>query len=355
MCTLKPDQMKKLIIPIVLMLMLASCHKYGPPAISGGSVIVINEGGYGHGDADISVYDPNTKTVSNNVFKLENGFSLGDVAQSLYLIGDTAYIVMNNSARVVVADAKHNFKYLYSINIAGSSPRYFLPVSNSKAYVTELYSNTIWVVNYRSGTVLRTIAVNGSTEQLINWGGKVYLEEATTPTFGTPSHPVHAVLAIDPNTDQITGSVPLASDPQSMVLVQNKLFVLCPRQDSPALSASIYQIDLAASSVSRKIDFQPTRSPDFIRYSALANQLLFSDSGGIYTMLPTDTVPPTAPFITSNGWNVYGLNADPTTGDIYISDAVDYQQASHIMRYSQSGTSIDRFTAGIITNGFVFK
>lgn len=345
------------IIAIAVMVILSSCHKDASTAISPGSVIVINEGGYGHGDADISVYDPIKKIVSNNVFKQENGFSLGDVAQSLYLIGDTAFIVMNNSARIVVADSKNNFKYLYSINIPGSSPRFFLPAGGSKAYVTELYSNTIWVIDYHAATVLRTIPVTGKTEHLISWGGKVYVEESTKPYLGAgvPSPSVHAVLVIDPLSDQIVNSIPLASDPASMVLAQNDLFVLSPPQDSPSLCASLYKINLSSSTISNKINFAASRMPNYVRYSALANQILFSDSGGIFKMQTTDTIIPLSPFITSNGWNVYGLNADPATGDVYVSDAVDYQQASHIMRFSQTGSAVDHFTAGIITNGFVFK
>jgi DNA-binding beta-propeller fold protein YncE len=341
----------------ICLIFLSSCHKDTSTAISPGSVIVINEGGYGHGDADISIYDPAKKVVSNNIFHLENGFSLGDVAQSLYLIGDTAYIVMNNSKKVVVADAKQNFKYLYSISLPQASPRFFLPVGGSKAYVTELYNNTIWVVDYRAGTILKTIPVNGKTEQLVSWGGKVYVDEATKPYlgFGTPSPSVHAILEIDPLTDQIINAIVLASDPGSMVLIQNDLFVLAPKQDSPSLHASFYKIDMASFSISKKIDFSPARTPNFVRYSSPANQILFSDSGGIYTMQATDTVIPTSAFIPSDNWNVYGLNADPSTGDIYISDAVDYQQASKVMRYSRTGSPLDRFSAGIITNGFVFK
>jgi hypothetical protein len=82
---------------------------------------------------------------------------------------------------------------------------------------------------------------------------------------------------------------------------------------------------------------------------------MYADSGGIFVMQPTDTIIPPNPFIVSQGWNIYGLNPDPVTGDIYISDAVDYQQASHIWRYSQTGVNLDHFNAGIISNGFVFE
>jgi hypothetical protein len=343
-----------LLILLIIML-ICSCHKPST-AIGSGSVIVINEGGYGHGNADLSIYNPTTKAVTNNIFSLENGgASLGDVAQSLYLINDTAYFVMNNSQKIVIADVKNNFKCIDTIYLVGSSPRYFLPVGGSKAYITELYANKIWVVDFRKRTLLKTIPVTGWTEQLVSWGGKVYVEEATTPTFGTTPVPVHAVLMIDPATDQIVNTMHLRSDPASIALTaRNKLFVLCP-QDTPSYGASLYRIDMASFAVEKQINFSPTRTPNYIRYSSFSNQLLYSDSGGIFVMQPTDTVIPTTPYIISQGWNVYALNANPSNGDIYISDAVDYQQASHIWRYSQSVGLLDHFSAGIISNGFVFE
>jgi hypothetical protein len=89
------------------------------------------------------------KNVVNDIFKSANGFVLGDVAQSLFLISDTAYIVLNNSQHVILADAAHNFKYIDTIGLPGASPRYFLPASGSKAYITELYANKIWIVDYQ--------------------------------------------------------------------------------------------------------------------------------------------------------------------------------------------------------------
>lgn len=340
------------LLVISILFLLCSCHKDNNSAITQGSVYIINEGGFQHGNASISVYDPSAKTVSNNVFFQENGYSLGDVAQSMYMIGDTAFIVLNNSAKVVVADAAHNFKYLYSINIPLSSPRFFLPAGGSKAYVSELYANKIWVVDYRLGTVIKTIPVSGWTEHMLSQNGKIYVQEQTNPG----ASPIHAILQINPNNDLITNTLPLSTDPSSMVITpQNKLLVLTPHQSTPPQNASLYSIDLNSFSIDRKIDFSATRTPNFLRYSPLTSQILFSDSGGIYAMNPTDTIIPSATFIHSNNWNVYGLNADPNTGDIYISDAVDYQQASHIMRYSKDGTAIDNFTAGIISNGFIFK
>jgi hypothetical protein len=336
---------------IALMVLLSSCGKVNNNTSNTGNVIIVNEGGFNHGDASISIYDPSRKVVTNNVFKAQNGFSLGDVAQSLYMVGDTAYIVMNNSQNIVVADAAHNFKYLYSINISSSSPRFFLPVSNTKAYVTDLYANKIWIVDHKAGTVTGSISVTGWTEQLVSSGGKVYVSVKTAPAGPT----VHKVLMIDPATDHVVSSIDLTSDPGSMALTdQNKLFVLTSVQVTPTVAASLNVIDLSSFSVSRKMDFDTAHTPSYLRYSGFTHRLLFADNG-IYNMAHTDTVLPHTVSITSNSWNVYGLNADPANGDIYISDALDYQQASRIMRYSKDGTLIDAFNAGIITNGFSFR
>ncbi len=342
----------------LLALLISSCHKESASTLGNGSVIIIDQGNFQHGNADLSVYNPTTKTVSNRVFSTENGFAMGDVAQSLFLLNDTAYIVMNNSQNIVIADAKNNFKYIDTILLPGSSPRYFLPVGGSKAYITELYANKIWVVDFRKRTLLKTISVNGWTEQLISWGGNVYVQEATTPYLGTGTQwpPVHAILMINPSTDQIVNSVALQSDPGGMALTaQNKLFVLSP-QDTPTNNAGLYEIDIASFSIQRQMNFSPSRTPNYLTYSPVSNQIMFNDAGGIFAMLPTDTTIPTSPYITSPGWAVvYGLNVNPSNGDIYVCDAVDYQQQSHIWRYSHSGSLVDHFTAGIISSGCVFE
>lgn len=340
---------------IIFLIFIASCSSKKPVGTGSGSVIVLNEGNFQHGNASLSIYNPISKSITNDIFSLENGGALlGDVAQSLCLLNDTAFIVINNSQKVVIADAANNFKYIDTIFMPGASPRYFLPVGGSKAYITELYANKIWVVDFRLRSILKTIPVSGWTENLYNWGGKVLVQEQTTPFS---SNPIHAILLIDPDNDRIVNSIDLNSDPGSMALTtDNQLFVLCPAPTGvPSGKAHLYNIDLPSLSVARTFSFDSTRTPAYIRYSNYSNQLLFSDNEGIFKMLPSDTNLPSQVFIPSQSWNVYGMNVNPENGDLYISNALDYQQASNIMRYSNSGMLIDQFKAGIITNGFVFE
>lgn len=345
--------MKKTLIAALTALtaFVCSCGKGKVSGNASGHVIVVNEGGFHHGDASISVYDPSSKSIVNNVFSAQNGFTLGDVAQCVYLLHDTAYIVMNSSKEIIIADASQNFRYIGHISMPNASPRYFQPVSGSKAYVTELYAHKIWIIDYRNGNVTGSIPVTGWTEQLLVYNDKVYVLEQTTPSEA----PVHKLLMIDPASDQIANDLDLATDPSGMVLTDDhKIRVLTSQQATPAVPASLYQIDVASLAVLGRLDFDVNAKPSYLRYSGYTHQLLFA-MDGIYKITQSDTTLPRSPFIASDHWNVYGLNADPDNGDIYISDAIDYQQASRIMRYSKDGSQIDAFSAGIITNGFVFR
>jgi DNA-binding beta-propeller fold protein YncE len=340
------------IIIFVVLLLLAGCGKDTKIIHQTGSVIVLNEGGFGHGTASVSLYDPAAKTVTNDVFHTTNGFMMGDVAQSLYQQDSIAYIVMNNSAKILRVNTARNFRYISSISIRGSSPRFFMPVTSHKAYVTELYANKIWVVDQTSDSVIGSIPVSGWTEDITTYGNHAYVLQKTAPT-GAASH---KVLQIDINDDRVINSIDLTSDPSSMVLVdEHHLYVMTAAQTTGSrVNAALYLIDPTSFTVTRRMEFAAGHTPGYIRYSTYTHQLLFADNG-ICKMDISDTVPAVTPFIPSNGWNVYGLNADPNNGDIYVCDAIDYQQASRIMRYSKEGQSIDAFHAGIITNGCYFK
>jgi len=59
--------------------------------------------------------------------------------------------------------------------------------------------------------------------------------------------------------------------------------------------------------------------------------------------------------ISQGSRNLYGLGVDPTTGNIYVSDAIDYVQKGKVYRYHPDGSLIDSFTAGVIPGGFYFQ
>ncbi len=64
---------------------------------------------------------------------------------------------------------------------------------------------------------------------------------------------------------------------------------------------------------------------------------------------------PDNPTINEETRNYYALGVDPTRNEIYISDALDYNQNGIVFRYSASGDFISSFEAGIIPGCFGFN
>ena len=86
----------------LLALVMSACGPKDPlpnhdDAIVGKGVFVINEGNFGYANASLTFYNPAEDTVANNLFYRVNGAPIGDVGQSLALIDDKLYIVVNNS------------------------------------------------------------------------------------------------------------------------------------------------------------------------------------------------------------------------------------------------------------------
>lgn len=50
-----------------------------------------------------------------------------------------------------------------------------------------------------------------------------------------------------------------------------------------------------------------------------------------------------------------GLTVNPANGEVYVADAIDYQQQGMIYRYSSEGVLIDEFYVGIIPGAFCWK
>lgn len=69
---------------------------------------VTNEGNFGTGNGSISFVDE-YGAVENDVFASINSFALGDVVQSMNIINDNAYILVNGSSKIEVASVSSKY------------------------------------------------------------------------------------------------------------------------------------------------------------------------------------------------------------------------------------------------------
>lgn len=308
-------------------------------------VYIVNEGTFNFGTAKISYYNIATDVVTGDLFKPANNRSLGDVAQSMCFFNNKAYVVVNNSGKIEVVDPK---TFVASATISGlKSPRYFLPVSDNKAYVTDLFSNSLAVVDLTTNTITKNIPCIGWTEQLVLASDKAFVTNYNSDKL----------YVVNTATDVIDDSIAVAYSCASITKDKNgHLWVLSSGNEKKNVFPELFKINPANNKVELSIRFSTlTDSPSRLCMNGSLDVLYYLAKDGVYKLSIDNAQLPTAPIINKDNYNLYGLGVDPKTETIYIADAVDYVQVGKIYRYNPDGSLVNSFAAGIIPSNFYFN
>ena len=307
---------------------------------SSSNVIVVNEGVFPFGNASISFLDGKTGEVNADIFKSTNNRDLGDVAQSAVTINGRLYVVVNNSKKIEVLD-KNNFRSLGTIT-GLTAPRYIVGVGNSKAYVSDIYSNQISVVDLNTLQITKTIYCSGWSEQMIYHLGKVYV------TNYWKSY----LYEIDPSKDVISDSIFIGKGAQSLVADKNDhLIISCGGYKIPQTDSKIIVLDLSTKKPVRVIPIT-NNYPSSLAINANRDSIYFLNTD-VYKISITDVnIGP--PFISSNSRQLYGMGLDIRSNQIFVADAIDYVQKGKVAVYSSGGNEMGSFDVGINPSGFCF-
>ncbi len=317
-------------------------------------LFIINEGCFQYGNATLSFYDPQNSNIENEVFLRANGMKLGDVAQSMTVRDGKGWIVVNNS-HVIFAIDVDTFKEIGRIENL-TSPRCIHFVSDEKAYVTQLWDNRIFIVDPRRYEVTGYIEVpdmdmeTGSTEQMVSIGRYVYCNCWSYQ---------NRILKIDTETDRVVDCLTVGIQPNSLVVDRNnKLWTITDGgyDGSPYghETPSLFRIDPETFSIEKEFRFRPGQSPSELNVNGDGSRVYWINDD-VWQMDVDAVRLPVSPLIRYRSTKYYGLTVDPLSGDVYVGDAIDYQQQGIIYRYTSSGEPIDSFYAGVSPGSFSWK
>ena len=349
-------------LAFALMLLLGtSCMKweYGleeefDTSASGGGLFICNEGNFQYGNATLSYYDPETKTVQNEVFYRANAMKLGDAAQSMIIRNGIGWVVVNNS-HVVFAIDINTFKEVGRITNL-TSPRYIHFLSDEKAYITQIWDNRIFVVNPKRYEVTGYIEIpnmtmeSGSTEQMVQYGDYLYVNCWSYQ---------NRIIKIDTRTDTVVDELVVGIQPTSLVMdCNNKLWTVTDGgyEGSPYghEAPSLYRIDVETFTIEKQFKFDFGDWPSEVQLNGTKDKIYWLNDD-VWEMDVTADRVPVRPFLPYNGTLYYGLTVCPRTGDVYVADAIDYVQQGMVYRYSKDRELIDSFYVGIIPGAFCWK
>ena len=352
-------KINKFLTVILSATILISCQKDSPtPNLPVGGLyengyFVTNEGNFGTGNGSVSFIDENG-LVSNNVFAQTNSFSLGDVVQSMQIINDHAYIVVNNSSKIEVANID-SMTYVTTIN-GLTSPRYILQVSAEKAYVSDWGIGGVHVVDLNTNTVISTINTGTGPEKMLIKDNKVFV--CNVGGWGLNN----TVSVIDADNDLVITNIIVGDKPNSIVEdASGYIWVLAGGNTEydanwnviAETPGELTKINSVTNSVEESVIFEVGDHPKGLIINESGNTLYFSNGSWSKSVYEYDTYNNTLltnPIISKDFYSL-GFN----NNYIYALDVKDFVQNGWSFRYTTNGELVDSTEVGIIPGGFCFR
>lgn len=302
--------------------------------------LVVNEGGFQQANATLGLIDLDERTFNDSFFIEAANAPLGDIFQSIYIEGDVAYLVVNNSGTIEVLNLS-TAEHLGTIS-GLSSPRY-LEINGTTAYATNLFENHLQVIDLSTFEVTAEIPFPGWSEQLIWLEGQLFVSCINCE---------HAYL-IDPVTAEITDSV--FTGPNTGYIKQlnnNNMVVVSTGSFDGTVSPSITLIN----SELEILDAKYLSAPNFngaVDIDLDRNTLYFADESVYSVSLLDSEIGDPQNFIDTEGKSIYKITAGPG-GDLYLTNARDFSSQGEILVYDHSGNFIYALEAGILPSTVYF-
>ncbi|MCQ2313761.1 MAG: hypothetical protein MJZ56_01115 [Bacteroidales bacterium] len=354
-------KIKLFIIAIMSISIITSCKKNDNDATSdvssiGKGVFVLNEGGFTVSNSSLTFYDTEMDTVCNNLFYKVNGGIIGDVAQSLTLADDNLFIVVNNSNYIYKTDAN-------TLKIKGNkaegfvSPRHLLVVNDEKAYVSDIAAKGLWIVNTETMQTTGFIETGNTTEKMVMIGDEVFV--CNWSNYYQPQTSDASFQVIDTRSDELVGTYGVGEQPNSIVVDCNEnIWILCGGEyDYTYWTVSGAKLCRVNPKTLEIKDFKFAdggyTSPSSLCIDDEGEKLYFLN-GDVFEMNINDLALPTKAFASADGRSFYSVAVSPE-GDVFVTDAKDYQSNGSVIRYSSDGEEKAVFDAGVCPQAMAFN
>jgi len=347
--------------PIILILSLViivlfSCKPKSIPEqeidISKG-VFIVNEGNFMSSNGEISFYNTETGEIINNLYSLQNNEAvLGDVVQSMCISDTFALISVNNSKKLEIVNI-NNFKHIYTITDL-SYPRYIIPVRENICYLTNNKNpGEVCVIDIAKKMIIKRIPVGSNPENLLLLNNKVFV------TNGAWGHD-NTISIINAQTDELITTSSISGGTTDLVSDKNNnLWILCQGkskydydEDTPSkivcINSDTYEKITEFTTGMMGDDFYPTRiasdkENDFIYYL---------ESTGVYRI--NINSPQEKEWFIMGSY--YGFEVNPENGNVYVFYDNGFTGAGTMTIYNIEGEKILEPTKiGIGPNGGVFR
>jgi YVTN family beta-propeller protein len=318
-------------------------------------VFILNEGGIGSNNSTIS-FLPNEGELQDDVYATVNDAVLGDTAQDMLFADNKAYIVLNYSNEVKIADAG-SLEYIATISEGLNNPRY-IQVLNGKAYIScwgdamDTTDDYVAVIDLATNDVITSISVGEGPEKMVLANDKLYVAQKGGWGYG------NTVSVIDTDTNAVSSTLNVGDVPGSIVLNDGYLYVLCEGMPSWAgagleTTGRLYKFNPENNNFLESMTIFPdVQHPANLRFNG--NDIYYTKGDGVYHTTTSSELLPTEPFIPLAEQGIYGVYGfDVIDGKIYVGDALDFSSPGKVYVYAvEDGEQLADYTVGVSPNSF---
>ena len=352
---------------ILLLLILIACRKEEPivpststdvttPDGSGGEIrgfFLLNEGNMGSNKASLDYFDYATGVYTKNIYAERNPGvvkELGDVGNDLQIYGGKLYAVINCSHFVEVMDVR-TARHITQISIPNCR---YIAFHKGYAYVSS-YAGPVQIdpnarlgyvakIDTASMQIVATCTVGYQPEEMVITGNKLYV--ANSGGYRVPNYD-RTVSVIDLDTFEEVKKIDVAINLHRLELDRYGQIWVSSRGDYYDVPSRTYVIDSRTDEVTDEFNLLPnsemTVCGDSLyvystewSYPTQSNMISYA----IVNVRTKKVI--TRNFITDGTEQritiPYGVAVNPSTREIFVTDAKDYVTPGRLYCFNPDGT-----------------
>ncbi|WP_316753038.1 DUF5074 domain-containing protein [Pedobacter gandavensis] len=329
---------------------------------------LLNEGNMGMNRSSIDLFNYRTGNYTTDIYSERNPTvvkELGDVGNDIKIYGNKVYAVINCSNKVEVID-KWTAKRIKKIDIPNCR---YVTFYKGKAYVSS-YSGPVAIdPNAELGFVAeidtttlelkRKVTVGYQPEQMVVHNGKLYV--ANSGGYRVPNYD-RTVSVIDLKTFKEIKKIDVGINLYGMQIDTRGDIYVSSRGDYYNTSSNLFVIDTQTDEKKMQLNIPVLGMclvDDALYFYSVAWSYLTNSNKITYGILDTRTKKIVSDKIITDGTDKhimipYGLQVNPETKEIYITDAQNYVVTGYIYCFTPEGKLKWKTTAGNIPAHFAF-
>lgn len=319
------------------------------------AIWVLNEGVWNMNNGSITAYNTSTnERVADIYSSANNGQQLGDLPNDILRYGSKVYVVVGTSNQIDVLDAQTcvSIKQI-SVTTSGtaSQPRQ-IAYHNGKVYVC-CFDGSVVKMDTASLVIEAVAKAGRNPDGICVSNNKLYVSNSGGLDF--PNYDT-TVSVFDLGTFTKIKDIPVRLNPGQMKTDKNGNIYVVSNGNYNDISSCLQRINSTTDEVEKVFEIEISGfdiynellyfySQDYISGS-VSYQVLDILTGNVAntTFISGSSLPKTP----------NGISIHPSTGDIYIFDALDYTSTGEVYCFDKNGNKKFQFEAGIIPKKAVF-